>query len=47
MKGNIYHLIKYRIAEIEKEEMDQRDAHLPYQALLKFFYDVRSIINSE
>jgi hypothetical protein len=53
MKGNIYHdgfemsveLIKFRITELEKEEKEQKDAHLPYQVLLKFFYDVRAIIN--
>ena len=53
MKGNIYHdgfemsvdLIKFRIAELEKEEIEAKEAHLPYQVLLKFFYDVRAIIN--
>jgi len=54
MKGNIYHsgfeqsveLIKEIISEMEEEETCRQDAHLPYQMLLKFFYDVRNIINT-
>lgn len=53
MQGNIYHsgaeefveLIRYRIAEMEKEEAENKENHLTYQALLRFFYDTRSIIN--
>jgi hypothetical protein len=52
MKGNIYHsateeavdLIRFRISEMEALENSAPDAHLPYQKLLQFFYDVRSII---
>ena len=32
--------------EMEKEEKENKDNHLTYQSLLKFFYDVRSIINT-
>jgi hypothetical protein len=53
MKGNIYHsgseeavdLIAFRIGEVEKEEKDAPECHLSYQSLLRFFYDVRNIIN--
>ena len=53
MAGNIYHsaseetvdCIKYRLAEMEREIRDAKDFHLPYQTLLRFFYDVQSIIN--
>ena len=53
-KGNIYHDsfeltiqdIKFRVKEMEKEEIENKDNHLTYQSLLKFFYDVRSIINT-
>ena len=53
MKGNIYHsgaeesveLIRFRIAEVEKEEAENKENHLTYQTLLKFFYDTRNIIN--
>ena len=53
-KGNIYHNyfevtvrdIRFRIEEMEKEETANKDNHLTYQSLLKFFYDVRSIINT-
>lgn len=54
-KGNIYHDsfeltvqdIQFRIKEMEKEEKENKDNHLTYQSLLKFFYDVRSIINTK
>ena len=54
MQGNIYHngdeqsveLIKFRISEVEKEEMENKENHLTYQTLLKFFYDTRTIINA-
>jgi hypothetical protein len=54
-KGNIYHDsfeltiqdIKFRVKEMEKEEKENKDNHLTYQSLLKFFYDVRSIINTK
>ncbi len=54
MKGNIYHseaeesvdCIKFIIAEVEKEEKDCKENHLPYQTLLEFFYDTRNIINT-
>jgi hypothetical protein len=53
-KGNIYHDcfeltvqdIRFRIEEMEKEETENKDNHLTYQSLLKFFYDVRNIINT-
>jgi hypothetical protein len=54
MKGNIYHsgseesvdCIKFRIAEMEQEENQNKENHLTYQSLLKFFYDTRNIINT-
>jgi len=53
MAGNIYHsaseeivdCIKYRISEMEREEKEAKESHLPYQTLLRFFYDVRAYIN--
>jgi hypothetical protein len=53
-KGNIYHDcfeltvqdIRFKIEEMEKEETENKDNHLTYQSLLKFFYDVRNIINT-
>ena len=53
MAGNIYHsaseeivdCIKYRISEMEREEKEAKESHLPYQTLLRFFYDVRASIN--
>ena len=53
-KGNIYHDcfeltvrdIRFRVEEMEKEETENKDNHLMYQSLLKFFYDVRNIINT-
>ncbi len=53
MDGNMYHsaaeeaveLLKFRIAELEKEESENNENHLTYQSLLRFFYDTRNIIN--
>lgn len=55
MKGNIYHgrfevavdAIKYRVEEVEREENENKDNHLTYQTLLKFFYDTRQILQEE
>lgn len=37
--------IKFLIAEMEREEKEAPDDHLPYQKLLKFFNDVRFLLN--
>ena len=51
-KGNIYHNyfevtvqnIRFRIEEMEKEETANKDNHLTYQSLLKFFFTMCGVL---